>query len=176
MKVIIASTNPAKIAAVQQGFVRMFPNQLFTFEGVDTPSGVSDQPRDEVETLSGAMNRTNNASQTKPDANYWVGLESGIATFQDETLVFSWVVIKSHNGHYGKGRTASFFLPTLVTKLLNEGQTLGEADKQVFGRERAGQANGIIGLLTNDVMPRTAYLTEAVITALIPFKNPQLYF
>ncbi|MBP6084678.1 inosine/xanthosine triphosphatase [Candidatus Gracilibacteria bacterium] len=176
IKVIVASTNPVKIAATKLGFERMFPDQLFSFEGVSTISGVNDQPWDETETFTGAYNRANNAFATHNDATYWVGLESGIADFQGETLAFGWIVIRNQEGMYGKGRTAGFILPHAVTSLMKEGKELGEADDIVFGRSNSAKANGAIGLLTGDVITRTAYMTEAVITALIPFKNPKLYF
>jgi non-canonical (house-cleaning) NTP pyrophosphatase len=50
---------------------------------------------------------------------------------------------------------------------------LGDADDAVFGRSNSKQANGSIGLLTDDALTRTEYYVQAVIMALIPFKKPQ---
>jgi non-canonical (house-cleaning) NTP pyrophosphatase len=52
---------------------------------------------------------------------------------------------------------------------------LGEADDLVFGRSNSKQANGAVGLLTDDAVTRTTYYVPAVIFALIPFKNAELY-
>ena len=60
-KVIIASLNPVKIESVKIGFQKMFPDKDFEFEGVAVPSGVSDQPMSNKETLTGAVNRAVNA-------------------------------------------------------------------------------------------------------------------
>jgi non-canonical (house-cleaning) NTP pyrophosphatase len=49
---------------------------------------------------------------------------------------------------------------------------LGEADDVVFGRANSKQANGSIGLLTDDTITRTSYYVDAVVMALIPFKKP----
>jgi non-canonical (house-cleaning) NTP pyrophosphatase len=46
----------------------------------------------------------------------------------------------------------------------------------VFGRSNSKQQNGSVGILTHDVIDRTAYYVHAVILALIPFVNLQLTF
>ncbi|MBI4836772.1 MAG: inosine/xanthosine triphosphatase [Candidatus Abawacabacteria bacterium] len=174
-KVIIASQNPVKVKAAELGFQKMFPGEEFLFEGVATISGVSDQPKSEDEAFQGARNRANNASTLQPEADFWVGQESGIDTFQTEMVAFGWVVIKSRIGLWGKGRTGTFFLPSAIVALIKEGKDLGQADDIVFGRTNSPKHNGAVGLLTGDVIDRTAYYTAAMIMALIPFKNPHLY-
>jgi non-canonical (house-cleaning) NTP pyrophosphatase len=57
MRLIIASTNPVKVQSALHGFRLMFPDETFTTEGVSVPSGVSDQPMTDEETLQGALNR-----------------------------------------------------------------------------------------------------------------------
>jgi non-canonical (house-cleaning) NTP pyrophosphatase len=52
---------------------------------------------------------------------------------------------------------------------------LGEADDLVFGRSNSKQDNGAIGLLTGDVIDRAQLYEQAVILALVPFKNPDMY-
>ena len=47
-------------------------------ESANVPSGVSDQPRSEQETLEGARNRARSAARGYPHADYWVGIEGGI--------------------------------------------------------------------------------------------------
>jgi len=173
-KVIIASKNPVKIQAVKNGFQQMFPDQLFEFIGVSVPSGVSDQPFTNDETYLGAINRANNAKELTKDADYYVGIEGGIVHVKTEMESFAWIVIKSAE-KFGKARTASFFLPTKVVNLIKSGKELGEADDIVFNRTNAKQKNGAVGLLTGDVIDRTKYYTEAIILALIPFKNTDLY-
>jgi non-canonical (house-cleaning) NTP pyrophosphatase len=52
---------------------------------------------------------------------------------------------------------------------------LGEADDVYFGLSNSKQANGAVGLLTGNVLTRASFYEQAVIFALIPFKNPDLY-
>jgi len=174
-KIIVASTNPVKIKAAQDGFQRMFPGEEFEVAGVSVASGVSDQPMDDQETYQGALNRANNASQASPGADFYVGLEGGIEAKGDDMEAFAWMVVRSRDGKTGKGRTGSFFLPQRVVELIHEGKELGEADDIVFAQTNSKQANGTVGNLTGDAVTRSSYYTEAVVLALIPFKNPELY-
>jgi non-canonical (house-cleaning) NTP pyrophosphatase len=59
--------------------------------------------------------------------------------------------------------------------LIRQGKELGEADDIVFSQNNSKQANGAIGILTGDVIDRTSLYEHAVILALAPFKNLELY-
>lgn len=182
--VIVASTNPVKVQAARLGFSRMFPNEVFAYEGLSVPSGVSDQPMSSEETLRGAANRARKAQEAAPDANFWVGIEGGVEAVGVEAVegnlaapdlcAFAWVVVLSAD-QTGRGRTGVFFLPPRVAELVRQGKELGEADDIVFGRTNSKQENGAVGLLTGNVVDRAGYYKQAVILALIPFKNRALY-
>lgn len=175
-EVIIASTNPVKIEATRVGFQQMFPEQEFNFKGESAPSEVSDQPMTDEETLTGANNRVKNLVQIVPNADYWVGIEGGLQVReQGEMEASAWVVIRDRNGVVGKSRTATFFLPTEMARLVAEGMELGDADDIVFGQTNSKQKNGTVGNLTGDVVTRSSYYADAIVLALIPFKNPNLY-
>lgn len=85
------------------------------------------------------------------------------------------MVVKSRDGKIGKGRSSAFFLPAKIAELIREGKELGEADDIVFARTNSKQENGAVGLLTRNAIDRTHYYTDAVIPALIPFVNENLY-
>lgn len=174
-KVVVASKNPVKINTTEIGFAKMFPDETFEVTGISAPSGVSDQPMTELETLTGAKNRADNVSNLAPDADFWVGLEGGLEEIGEEMEAFAWIVVKSKSGKIGKGKTGSFFLPKEVVKLIKQGKELGEADDIVFGLKNSKQANGAVGILTGNLLTRTTFYEPAVILALLPFKNPSLY-
>lgn len=171
MQIVVASRNPVKVDATRQAFAARFPDQALEIEGISVPSEVSDQPMSEEETLSGAMNRARNAQREAPQADYWVGIEGGIEDREQGMLAFAWVVILSAQ-QQGQGRTASFFLPPPVAKLVRQGIELGLADDQVFGKSNSKQQNGAVGLLTNNVIVRETLYTPAVVLALVPFDHP----
>lgn len=173
-KVIIASNNPVKMNAVKTGFEKMFPNEMFVWESVSVHSGVADQPMSSQEALVGAENRARNAKSMFNGADYWVGIEGGVERIDHEMEAFAWVVV--HSGDMkGKARTGTFFLPRKVVELISEGKELGEADDIVFGHANSKQKNGAVGILTGNVIDRTAFYAEAVVLSLIPFKNAEKY-
>jgi inosine/xanthosine triphosphatase len=173
--IVIASQNPVKIQAVVNGFQRMFLDQEFSVQTVSVPSGVSRQPRSNAETLHGALTRTAQAARRLPEADFWVGIEGGVEeTEEGEMIAFAWVAVRDSH-QMGRGRTGAFYLPPSVTSLIRQGKELGEADDIIFGRINSKQENGAVGLLTGDVIDRAQLYEQAVILALIPFKNPRLY-
>ncbi len=153
----------------------MFPAETFEAEGVSVSSGVSDQPKNDTEIFQGAWNRADNASEVITGADFWVGIEGGVEEKNSEMEAFAWIIVKGKNGKFGKGRTGTFFLPLKVAELIRQGKELGEADDIVFKRKNSKQENGAVGILTGDVLNRTKYYAEAVVMALIPFKNQELY-
>jgi inosine/xanthosine triphosphatase len=172
--VIVASTNPVKINTARLGFTRMFPAEAFTFQGTSVPSGVSDQPMTDAETLLGARTRAQNARKNHPAADYWVGLEGGVHPRDQILDAFAWIVVLSRT-HECESRTATFQLPPKVAQLVHQGIELGHADDQVFGRSNSKQTNGAVGLLTHDLIDRTDYYAHALTLALVAFKNPAFY-
>ena len=173
-KIIVASQNPTKIQGTADGFESMFPDTPFTVEAVEVASDVSEQPMGDSETLMGAHNRALSARACHPDADFWVGIESGVKEHDAGLAVFSWVVVLDKN-RMGRSRTNTFFLPPRVAGLVRNGQSLGAANDHVFQRKNSNQESGASGLLTGDVITRRGLYHQAVIYALIPFKNPELY-
>ncbi|MDW7693148.1 inosine/xanthosine triphosphatase [Flammeovirgaceae bacterium SG7u.111] len=175
MRIVIGSKNPVKINAAATGFSLVF-DKLEKAEGVNVPSGVSDQPMSSEETLLGARNRASNTKKMEPEADFWVGIEGGIdVNAQGEMEVFAWVVVLAKNGMEGKAKTAVFFLPPKVEELINEGMELGEADDLVFKRTDSKKKGGSVGILTKGIIDRERYYREAVVLALIPLMNEELY-
>ena len=172
--IIIASNNPVKIQAALQGFQRMFPAEEFTIRQLSVPSGVNSQPFTDQETYLGACNRVDSAFQMDPQADFWVGVEGGVEEQDGELSAFAWIVIRSKNRR-SRSRSGTFLLPKKLADLIRQGIELGEADDIVFNRSNSKQANGAIGILTGDVIDRTELYLHAVILALVPFKNDDLY-
>lgn len=172
--IIVASQNPVKIACVKGAFRKVLDVTGMEFIGTSVPSQVSAQPLTDKETLLGAQNRVKNARDKHPNAEYWVGIEGGIEIKNGEMSAFAWVVIESRN-QSGKARTGVFYLPNKIAELVRADVELGHADDIVFQRKNSKQKDGAIGILTKGVIDRTLYYEQAVIMALIPFINPELY-
>ena len=168
-RVIVASRNPVKMEAVRRGFQRWFPDARLTLEGAAVPSGVSDQPIGDEETRRGARQRASRAAQAFPHADFWVGIEGGVAWWGNDLLSFAWVAVQRKDGALGEARSGTFMLPPAVASLVRAGHELGEADDRVFGQHNSKQKMGAVGLLTAGLIDRTALYEHAIILALAPF-------
>ncbi len=174
-RVVVASNNPVKLESTKKAFKKLFKGDQFSFLAVAAPSGVGNQPVGDQETLLGATNRAEYIQEKIPKADFWVGLEGGVEFGKENDMsAFAWIVIK--NGKMaGKARTGTFFLPPEIGRLVRSGKELGEADDIVFNQLNSKQKNGAIGLLSDNVLTRTDLYEQAVLLALIPFKNISLF-
>ena len=174
-QITVASQNPVKLRAALTAFERIFPQQTFTVTGVAGGFGRA---------RSTALGRRDDAWRAQPRREcprrptrrrtIWVGIEGGIEDTDLGMSCFARVHLLDRGGLVGLGQTAVFYLPREVAALVRAGMELGHADDQVFQRDNSKQANGAIGILTDDVIDREAYYIHAVIMALVPFKNPTL--
>lgn len=174
MKVVIASHNPVKIRAVETAFSLQFPDNTCNSIPIHVDSGVSDQPLSDRETRQGACIRADNARSRQPDADFWVGLEGGIETLDDQLIAFAWMSVLGSSGKRGEARTTSLQLPPAVKTLVDQGMELGDANDKVFSTINSKHQGGAFGLLTRGLYTRESVYTEALVMALIPFAN-ELY-
>ena len=174
MNIVVASRNPVKIDAVRKAFSRQFPSAGLELIPVDVESGVSEQPDSDQETRRGARNRVEEARLAHPDADFWVGLEGGIVSVDDQLMAFAWVAVRGRNGKIGEARTGTLPLPPAVQELVASGVELGEANDRVFSTVNSKQEGGAFGLLTGGLYTRESVYRQALIFALIPFVN-ELY-
>lgn len=174
VRIVVASTNPVKIEAVRIGFTTWLKEKEIIVSGIDVPSEISSQPMTDLETLLGANNRVNSAMQALPGADYWSGIEGGVEELPDGMAAYAWIVVRSST-RTGVARSAAFFLPKSVSELVRQGVELGDADDIVFSRINSKRANGAIGLLTDDRVTRTDLYSHAVLLALAPVLNSDLY-
>ncbi|WP_299018786.1 inosine/xanthosine triphosphatase [uncultured Photobacterium sp.] len=168
--VIVASANPAKISAVAEAFSTAFPAQTFSFQGISVASEVRDQPMCADETLTGARNRINNARKQVPEADYYVSIEAGI----DGDSTFAWMVVENSTQR-GEARSASLPLPPKALDKIHQGIELGDVMDEMFNQTNVKQKGGAIAMLTNHKLSRSSVYQQALILALIPFMNQDLF-
>ena len=166
--VIVASKNPVKIDATRLGFNQLFPKVQWNVHGANIPSGVSDQPMSDEETLRGAQNRARNAQANYPVADYWVGIEGGCAREYGKVWVFAWIVVCSRD-QMELGRTSSFVLPDNIVEHLDQGLELGHATDRVYGEKDSKRRGGVVGALSHGHIDRTEYYVQPMILALMGF-------
>ncbi|ANI84589.1 MULTISPECIES: inosine/xanthosine triphosphatase [Kosakonia] len=164
--VVSATTNPAKIRAIQHAFNEIFGEGSCHIESVSVDSGVPEQPFGSQETRAGARNRVSNARKLRPDADFWVAIEAGI----DEGSTFSWVVIETPEMQ-GEARSATLPLPEIILQRVRAGEALGPVMSHYTGIDEIGRKEGAIGVFTAGKLTRESVYHQAVILALSPFHN-----
>ena len=173
IQVIVASKNPVKIQSTIKGCTTFFPDLDWTITGASVPSGVSDQPMSDHETLQGALNRATTAMDQYPDAKLWVGIEGGCAIEHGRMWVFAWVVVRSKT-KIERAKTSAFCLPQNIAKLVQESKELGTATDIVFGQQNTKHSQGVVGMLSNGHIDRTEYYIQPMIMALMGFTRTEL--
>ncbi|MBU3893674.1 inosine/xanthosine triphosphatase [Serratia rubidaea] len=165
--VVAATTNPAKIKAIQLAFDETYGAGRCHVEPVDVASGVSPQPIGNAETRTGARQRVTEARQARPEADFWVGVEAGI----EDNMTFAWMTIE--NPHIrGESRSASLMLPEAVLQGVHAGRELGSEMAAITGNADIKRQGGAIAIFTNGRLSRTSVYHQALILALAPFLNP----
>lgn len=167
MLVIVGSKNPVKIRAAKNAFAKYFKKAKI--EGIETASGVKEQPTSIEEILQGAKNRAVRAFEAKK-CDFAVGIEAGI--FRVQGTNSGWVDTACVAIFDGKkfflGFSPMFEYPKKVIEtILAENCVVGEAVKKVFREKTNKKKKGAVGWLTKGKMPRAKYVECGVIMALI---------
>ncbi|MGJ8679651.1 inosine/xanthosine triphosphatase [Paraglaciecola sp.] len=173
MKIVVGSKNPVKINAAKQAITQVLSLADIDCVGIDSPSGVPDQPMNSHETQLGALNRIKYCQQ-HIDADYYVAIEGGVELFEYGPATFAYIAIT--DGKYRSiGRSSMMPLPPKVFQALEKGEELGTVMDKLFDTKNVKQKQGAIGLLTNGLATRESIYTQAIILAMAPFINSNLF-
>lgn len=172
MKIAVGSTNPVKVTAVSQIFLRVWPNAEVV--SVSVPSGVTEMPLTDEETRVGARNRAM-AAREAVGADFGVGLEGGVQTEPFGLVLHGWVVIVDDNGRIGIGGCPRLQLPQHIAQRVLAGEELGPVMDDVLGEQNIKQKGGAVGALTANLVLREDAFATAVAYALAPFVSVELY-
>lgn len=171
-KIAVGSTNPAKIAAVQQAFERVWTDVAIVPVAVD--SGVRDQPLCDDEAVRGARNRAQRGLAAT-GADVGVGLEAGVADTPYGMFVFAWAAVVDGQGTLGLGSSGRLLLPESVAQVIRGGGELGPVMDRFSGIDNVKYHLGAIGVFTGERITRAEALETAILYALAKFINPDYY-
>jgi inosine/xanthosine triphosphatase len=177
MKVNVASKNPVKIEAVREVLRDYTEFSMCNVVGVETDSGVNEQPNSLEETVQGAINR---AASVYRDCSCSFGIESGLMKVPNtKTGSMNFCVCAIYDGENNHlGLSCAFEFPIKVTKMVHsQGVDINEAFylSGLTKEKKIGSAIGAIGLLTRGRISRKDYTKQAVQMALIHLENRELY-
>ncbi|MBI4359165.1 MAG: inosine/xanthosine triphosphatase [Candidatus Nealsonbacteria bacterium] len=172
MKISVGSKNPVKIAAVENSVQKIWPGAEVI--GIEVDSGVSNQPRSNEEAIQGATNRAR-LSRQQAGADLGIGLEGCVSDSKFGMFVSGWVVAIDKKGEIGIGGGGGLLLPEKVASEIRKGKELGPVMDGFIGGHNTKQKQGTVGVLTNNLIPRTDAFEKSVIFALARFINPHFY-
>lgn len=179
IRILVGSNNPVKINAARQTVAQLFPDATIECEGMHAPSLVADQPMTAEETRQGAINRAlycrNQVKEAgKEKADFYMAMEGGVDCFEDGPATFAYVAILDSE-RQSVGCSAHLPLPPAVYNALQNGEELGHVMDRLFHTDNIKQKGGAIGLLTKHQATRESTYTQALLLAMVPFINKELW-
>lgn len=149
MKIVIGTKNPAKIEAVKTVFQPYQPEIL----SLNIPSGVSEQPFSDEETISGAVNRALGALESgKGDIG--IGLEGGVQQHGNKLFLCNWgaLVVSGQEPFIAGG--ARIPLPEEIALRLHKGEELGPVMDEYTEKKDIRKHEGAVGIFSNGWIDR----------------------
>lgn len=173
MKIVVGSTNTAKIRAAQIAIDQIFPGNKVT--GLSVDSKIDNQPKSDRESMQGAINRAR-AAQEKSQADFGIGMEGGMNKIGNKWFESGWIAVVNKNGRIGLGTSARFELSDKIAKKLLSGKELREVVIKLSGNENIYQEEGAMGLITNKHLPRDLAYSHGIIFAFAPFLSDKKFW
>ena len=172
MKIAIGSKNPVKIKAVENTISKLWPEAEII--AVNVPSGISEMPKSDQESIIGARTRAKNALELVK-ADLGIGLEGNCQEMEHGMFLTGWVAAINTKGNLGLGNSGGTLLPEKVAIEIRKGKELGPVMDELIGEHDTKQKSGAIGFLTNNHVPRTEAFERGVIFALTRFIKSEVY-
>lgn len=171
MKILIGTKNPGKIQGAKEAFENYFDD--FDIEGIGVSSNVNEEPVNN-EIYIGAKNRVDNlmkyAKDNNINADFFLGIESGITNLLGKWIIISIAVIKDKSGYESWGTSPAFPVPDkYVEEIIST--DLGKVMDKIFKKNDLRSSKGGINFLTKGVITRIDQTKEAFIMALTQHIN-----
>jgi inosine/xanthosine triphosphatase len=124
MKIVVGTKNQKKIDVSLRVFKSVLNTEDVTVEGRNAQSRVPEAPYNQ-ETYQGAYNRAVECYK-EGGADYYIGIESGLAERYGNMFEEAWAVVISHDGTERVGYSSGLMLPKTVVDRMNAGQKHNE--------------------------------------------------
>ncbi len=171
MIVRVGSVNRVKRAAVEEVCRELFGDA--TVLCCAAPSGVAATPLTDEDMIAGAISRARRAYE-EGGADLGVGLEGGVAPSPRGPLLKGWAAV--HDGKRDRiGASPSVPFPPRLLERVGEGGELAHVIDAVSGRENVRENEGAFGVLTGKRITRKDSFKLALVCALAPIVNREIY-
>lgn len=172
--VVVGSTNPVKIAAVNAVLQRVWPS--CEVRGIAAESGVPAQPFGDAETQQGALARARVAINSDAQVDLAVGLEGGVVVEANGNMrTCAWAAVIDRRGVESFGGSLAMPLPHIVAERIRAGEELGHAMDAVAQATGTKHGRGAVGILTAGLIDRQRAYESLVTYALGPWLAPDYF-
>ncbi|MGH2437311.1 MAG: DUF84 family protein [bacterium] len=186
LTVLVGSTRPAKVAAARAAIEAIaLVDERFCqtiVQAVDVTDIAPTMPMTESAILDGARLRAQaliDRTSSTPDTQLRlaIGVEGGLDPLPsnggDRYVLKSWAAV-TDGARWGFGGGGAIVLPDPITREVLSGRELGDVIDELAGVAVRG-TRGAWGVLTRDLVGRQDSFKSAILAALAPFYNPDLY-
>lgn len=157
----VGSTNPVKLDAVRQAVLPTWSKAKII--GYEVKSGVDNQPRSDKETKLGAVNRAQRVlalglSENKIESNaicLGFGLQGGVCQFEGKLWSTVWAAVATQDQRIFTANGARISLPPSIAKPIQAGAEMGPVLSQLFAGADIRHNQGMIGVVTRNLVTRT---------------------
>jgi len=182
--IYVGSLNPVKVNAVRNAFNKYFTN--FEIFKIKADSHVPNQPIGMDLIIKGAINRAkasiNHLIENKIAFKeiFGIGIEAGLVEVtyaKPRYMDFQFCVIMDENNDISIGSGVAFeYPPSVINGLFSQKDTeIGKIIGRLANNMNLKNEGGAISFLSQNVITREEILTQAVICALLPRINKELY-
>lgn len=175
MKIVVGSASDRKIKVVKKGLKAFFPEEELEVKGFNAKSEVPDTPYDK-DTFLGATNRAKGAREANPEADMWIGLESGLVERYGHLYEEAWVCLINNNRKEYYGYSSGLKVPDFVLRKMDE-LKMEHCDAMTVIEEEYGHLpNDTWGTYSGGLIAREVSLDEALRNALVQALAPENSF
>lgn len=176
MKFIIGSNSERKIRIAGEVIREFFNIQgPVVIEGYEAMSGVPETPYDR-QTFDGARNRAQRSKEHSPEADYCIGLESGLVERYGHIYEEAWSAVVSLDGKEFFGYSSGLKVPDYVLRKMDELHMEHCNVMTLLEKEHGTLPNDTWGSYSGNVLIREISLEEALRNALVQVVAPSNSF
>ena len=170
MKIVVGSTSAPKVSAVREVFSDFFKGEIIEIIPIEVDSTVDPTPFSVEECVLGGRNRIKECQKKISDADYYVGIESGILKTKEFIFLAPWAIVFKKSTQ--KESIGSGAMVPLRTEFFSEVNPKIEISKtmnyEMFDKNLVEQKKmlGVGGLITNGLIKRHDQVCLALKVAL----------
>lgn len=175
MKIILTSTNEAKIEATKKTARNFFGQAEIVALKVET--GVSNTPLTDEEGILGALNRIKEARKIDSSADLYVGLEGILTRNKYGVFICGWAVVESQDNKRAYGCSGKVELPPFIASNVKDFNELSEKVKKEYPSKLIEEIAtiGSNGIITDHSYTRVDEFEDALMCAFGYMNNETNY-